>query len=63
MEANKIQHVEEQMWYPYGVIFPTQIDAASMQEPCVANVGHQREYADDKQSFVSVEYPGDGRAA
>jgi hypothetical protein len=43
-------------------MFPTQIDAASIQEQCVISVGHQREYKDDKQSFVSVEYPGNGRA-
>eukprot|EP00957_Ditylum_brightwellii_P056055 4248094-Ditylum_brightwellii.AAC.1 len=46
MEANEIQH----------------IDAASTPEQCVINVGHQREYKDVKQSFVSVVYPGDGRA-
>eukprot|EP00957_Ditylum_brightwellii_P178909 13627860-Ditylum_brightwellii.AAC.1 len=42
-------------------MFPTQIDATSTQEQCVINVGPQKEYADDKRSFVSVEYPGDDR--
>eukprot|EP00957_Ditylum_brightwellii_P136933 10442961-Ditylum_brightwellii.AAC.1 len=61
MEANKIQHVEEQMWYPQAVMFATQIGAASTQGQSVINGGYQKEYRCVKQSFVSVECPKDGK--
>eukprot|EP00957_Ditylum_brightwellii_P151749 11555681-Ditylum_brightwellii.AAC.1 len=43
-------------------MFATQIGAASTLGQCVINAGYQKEYKSVKQIFVSVEYPGDGKA-
>eukprot|EP00957_Ditylum_brightwellii_P058796 4457284-Ditylum_brightwellii.AAC.1 len=62
MEANKIQHVGEQMWCPQTVMFATQISVASTQGQYVINAGYQKEYRSVKQSVVSVKCPEDGKA-